>query len=65
MKAISSEGGKELIESDKHTSLLCCRSNWDKSAVWFGRQVVAWLLDMFCKFYSVKNYNITTKSITN
>jgi hypothetical protein len=36
-------------------------TNEGKSAAIFCRQVAAWIPDMFCNFYSVKNHKIAKK----
>jgi hypothetical protein len=38
--------------------------NKDKSAASFCRQVAAWIPDMFCNFYLVKNQKIVTNDST-
>jgi hypothetical protein len=41
---------------------MLCFKNWDKSAVIFHRQVTAWVPDVFCYFYLVKNAIIANNS---
>jgi hypothetical protein len=38
--------------------------NEGKSAASFCHQVAAWVLNMFCNFYFVKNHNIANNSTT-
>jgi hypothetical protein len=38
--------------------------NEGKSAASFCHQVVAWVRDMFCKFYIVKNHKIVNNTTT-
>jgi hypothetical protein len=38
--------------------------NYDTSAAIFGPQVAAWVTDMFCNFYFMKNPKIDNNSIT-
>jgi hypothetical protein len=39
-------------------------SNEEISAAGFCRQVAAWVTDMFCNFYLVKNHKIANNSTT-
>jgi hypothetical protein len=38
--------------------------NEEKSAASFCHQVAAWVLDMFCNFYIVKNHKIVNNTTT-
>jgi hypothetical protein len=53
-----------LDSSVSVTPLLKLKVNEGKSAASFCRQVAAWLPDMFCNFYFVKNYKIAKNSAT-
>jgi hypothetical protein len=39
--------------------------HYDKSTASFCHQVAAWVSDMFCNFYLVKNHKIANNSTTN
>ncbi len=39
--------------------------HYDKSTASFCHQVAAWVSDMFCNFYFVKNHKIANNSTTN
>ncbi len=53
--------GEYLLGSPRKTKTM---DNQDKSAASLGRQVAAWVQDIFCGFYLVKNNKVANNSVT-